>query len=119
MTEIYEFPKDSHIRPPRNQRSRRDPIPVGTRVRHYGTRMTATVVAVDGPYQDGGWEYQVAPGTTWDGAYGPEVPRWWPDRAITLLVERLVCSEAVADHPSWWARWRHRRAARKLVLASR
>jgi len=67
------------------------PLPVGTRVRHYGQQWpaarqgTATIIAVKGPYTDGTWEYQVRATVDFSRRPGPDNPEtrtaWWSSNA--------------------------------------
>jgi hypothetical protein len=67
------------------------PLPVGTRVRHYGQQWpaarqgTATVREVKGPYQDGSYEYRVTAGQDFSRRIGPDNPEtretWWSSTA--------------------------------------
>ena len=67
------------------------PLPVGTRVRHYGQQWpaartgTATIVDAKGPYYDGSWEYLVLAGVDFSRATGPANPEtretWWSSLA--------------------------------------
>lgn len=69
------------------------PLPVGTRVWHYGQqwptagRGTATITAVKGPWPDGTWEYRVRAGEDFSRATGPhnrETRETWWSSAATI-----------------------------------
>lgn len=63
------------------------PLPVGTRVRHYGQQWTAaragtaTVREVNGPLHDGAYEYRVDATQDFSRRPGPDNPEtrstWW------------------------------------------
>lgn len=67
------------------------PLPVGTRVRHYGQQWTAartgtaTVRAVKGPYSDGTYEYRILATEDFSRRPGPDNPEtrdtWWSSEA--------------------------------------
>jgi hypothetical protein len=67
------------------------PLPVGTRVRHYGQqwpaarRGTATITVVKGPLRDGTHEYLVLATTDFSRRPGPDNPEtrtaWWSSEA--------------------------------------
>ena len=56
------------------------PLPVGTRVRHYGQQWpaarsgTATIVAAEGPWPDGTYEYDVLTTQDFSRRPGPDNP---------------------------------------------
>lgn len=58
----------------------RPPLPVGSRVRHYGqqypsayTAGTGNIAAIKGPYRDGSWEYLIYHDVN-GFTFGPS---WW------------------------------------------
>jgi hypothetical protein len=63
------------------------PLPVGTRVRHYGQQWpaaragTATIREIKGPYNDGSFEYRVTTTEDFSRRPGPNNPEtrdtWW------------------------------------------
>lgn len=61
------------------------PLPVGTRVRHYGEQYieveyggTGVIVEVKGPYGDRSYEYLVQRDKArWPGEGDPPEPSWW------------------------------------------
>ncbi|MEW2070019.1 hypothetical protein [Streptomyces sp. NPDC007346] len=67
------------------------PLPVGTRVKHYGQQWsaarfgTATVQEVKGPCNDGTWEYRVLATQDFARRPGPDNPEtretWWNSTA--------------------------------------
>lgn len=67
------------------------PLPVGSRVRHYGQQWaaaragTATIREVKGPWPDGSYEYRVTAGEDFSRRTGPDNPEtreaWWSSDA--------------------------------------
>ncbi|MEU1272998.1 hypothetical protein [Streptomyces sp. NPDC005799] len=67
------------------------PLPVGTRVRHYGQqwaaarRGTATIRESKGPYRDGSYEYRVTTTVDFSRRPSPDNPEtretWWSSTA--------------------------------------
>lgn len=67
------------------------PLPVGSRVRHYGQQWasarsgTATVREIVGPLRDGSYEYRVTAGEDFSRLTGPDNPEtrdaWWSSLA--------------------------------------
>lgn len=67
------------------------PLPVGTRVRHYGQQWpaarsgTATIREVKGPWPDGSFEYRVDTTVDFSRRPGPDNPEtrkaWWSSSA--------------------------------------
>lgn len=66
------------------------PLPIGTRVRHYGQQWaraaTATIRAVEGPYHDGSYEYEVTTGEDFSRHTGPDNPETRTTRWSSLAV---------------------------------
>lgn len=74
--------------------NRTHPLPVGTRVRHYGQQWpaartgTATVREAVGPQCDGSYEYRVTAGVDFSRRTGPGNPEvretWWSSLAVVV-----------------------------------
>ncbi len=73
------------------------PLPVGTRVRHYGQQWaaartgTATIRETKGPWPDGTYEYRVTAGVDFSRRTGPDNPEtretWWSSEATIPATE--------------------------------
>jgi hypothetical protein len=74
------------------------PLPLGTRVRHYGQQWararagTATIIAAEGPWHDGSYEYEVLTGEDFSRAPSDTNPQtrrtWWASYATISAEEQ-------------------------------